>query len=262
MKMDRDRDADLINGVWEGAMADLITYRYVGCRSVMHDRHHAEGWTTMRSHLRTESSLLGATLAISMLDTAGINIDRLYHLGLTEVDIQLYEPAVDVRRLHTIGTVIREARTQVFTECRFEDADRPGRVIGAGAANWAIINATPEGFVYTDPGPGYDEGPEVRPMAAAYELEQLPGGGFVLPRLSARVGPDTLHHGPILVGLEQSALSHQLRLLKEANLVCATRSGQQVIYELDDDHVIHVVQDAMAHVVEDRGAPRSRHSHD
>ena len=43
-------------------------------------------------------------------------------------------------------------------------------------------------------------------MAAAYELEQLPGGGFVLPRLSARVGPDTLHHGPILVGLEQSAL--------------------------------------------------------
>src|SRR4051794_2588001 len=187
-------------------MTDLISYRYVGCQSVMHDRHHAEGWTTIRSHLRTESSLLGAPLAISMLDTAGINIDRIYHLGLTQVDVQLYEPGVDVRRLHTIGAVIREARTQVFTECRFEDADRPGRVIGAGAANWAIINPTPEGFVYTDPGSGYEEGPEAPAIATAFELEQMPEGGFVLPRLSARVGLDTLHHGPMLVGLEQTAL--------------------------------------------------------
>jgi len=65
-------------------------------------------------------------------------------------------------------------------------------------------------------------------------------------------------------GLEQSALSHQLRLLKEANLVFATRSGQQVIYELDDDHVIHVVQDAFAHVLEDRATQRrvASHRHD
>src|SRR3954453_6363398 len=114
--MDRDRGSDLVNGVWADSMSDLISYRYVGCQSIMHDRRHAEGWTTIRPHLRRESSLLGAPLAISMLDTAGINIDRIYHLGLTQIDVQLYEPGVDVRRLHTIGAVIREARTQVFTE--------------------------------------------------------------------------------------------------------------------------------------------------
>ncbi|HUF96812.1 MAG TPA: hypothetical protein VMM60_01710 [Ilumatobacter sp.] len=187
----------------------------------------------MRSHLRTESSALGATLAISMLDTAGINIDRIYHLGLTQVDIQLYESAVDVGRLHTIGSVLREGRTQVFTECRFEDADQPGRVIGSGSANWAVINATPEGFVYTDPGPGYEEGPEVPAMAAAYELEPLPAGGFVLPRLSARVGLETLHHGPMLVGLEQSALqivsaiTGTDRLLLQSMSVRIPRAGRR-----------------------------------
>ena len=198
--------ANSVSGVWSDSLAELVTYRYVGCQSIMHDRHHAEGWTPMRSHLRAAGSILAAPLAISMLDTAGINIDRLYHLGLTQIDVQLYDPGLDVSRLHVIGCVVREARTQVFTECRFEDADRPGRVIGAGAANWAIVGVTPDGFEYTDPGPGHDEGRDVPTMVSAFELEPLPAGGFVLPRLSPRVGTDTLHHGPILVGLEHSAL--------------------------------------------------------
>jgi acyl-coenzyme A thioesterase PaaI-like protein len=195
-----------VYGVWADTVGELVTYRYVGCQSILRDRHHADGWTTMRAHLRAPGSLLGAPLAISMLDTAGIKIDRLFHLGLTEVDVQLYEPALDVKRIHTIGTVVREGRTQLFTECRFEDADEPGRVIGAGAANWSVIEATPDGFEYLDPGPGHAEGPDVPRIAEAFELEPRPGGGFVLPSLSPRVGTDTLHHGPMLVGLEQSAL--------------------------------------------------------
>lgn len=197
---------DGVYGVWSESLAELVSYRYVGCRSVLTDRSNAEGWTTVRPHLRSHGSLFGATLAISMLDTAGIIVDRIYLLALTQVDIQLYEPGCDVRRIHTIGSVIREARTQVFTECRFEDADRPGRVIGAGAANWTVIEATQPGFEYTDPGPGFEEGPDVPSITTAYELEPLPSGGLVLPALSPRVGVGTLHHGPIVVGLEQVAL--------------------------------------------------------
>lgn len=126
MTSDRTAGPGRMHGVFTESMGHLITYAYVGCQSVMHDRDHAEGWTTMRSHLRTPGSVSGAALAISMLDTAGINIDRVYLLALTQIDIQLYEPALDVARIHTIGNVIRWARTQVFTECRFEDADRPG----------------------------------------------------------------------------------------------------------------------------------------
>ena len=43
-------------------------------------------------------------------------------------------------------------------------------------------------------------------MPAAFGLEPLPGGGFVLPALSPRVGAELLHHGPMLVGVEQSCL--------------------------------------------------------
>ena len=197
---------DRMQGVFTESMGDLVTYRYVGCQSVLHDRDHAEGWTTLRSHLRGPGSVRGTTLAISMLDTAGINVDRVYLLALTHVGIQLYDPALDVARLHTLGTVTRWARTQVFTECRFEDAERPDRVIGTGSAAWSVIEATPDGFEYTDMGSGYPDDPGTPTMTDAFGLEPVPGGGYRLLALSTRVGSEALHHGPMLAGAEQSAL--------------------------------------------------------
>ncbi len=198
--------SDTLQGAFTGSMDDLVTYRYVGCRSEITDRDHATGTTALRAHLRTSHSVSGAALAVSMLDTAGIVVDRVFILGLTEIDLQLYEPALDVPLLRTFGRVTRWARTQVFTECRFEDARRPGRVIGIGAANWSVVSSTPEGFVYTDPGPGLPEGPGTPPMLDAFELVPAAEGGFVLPALSPRVGAEILHHGPMLVGVEQSSL--------------------------------------------------------
>ena len=103
--------------------------------------------------------------------------------------------------------MVRWARTQVFTECRFEDADTPGRVLGAGAANWSVMFPTPEGFEYTDPGSGLRESPETPSMTDAFELEPGDDGAWVLPALSPRVGAEVLHHGPMLVATEQSALA-------------------------------------------------------
>src|SRR5215203_5875222 len=148
-KADRDRNADHIHGVWAEATRQLISYRYVGCQSVLHDRHHSTGHMRLRSDMRTSAGLLAAPVAIAMLDAAGNNIDRHYHLALTQIDVHLFEAAADVARLKTVSEVVREARTQWFTEARFED-DASGRVIGFGSANWSVINPTPEGFVYTD----------------------------------------------------------------------------------------------------------------
>jgi acyl-coenzyme A thioesterase PaaI-like protein len=198
--------SEKMQGAFTDSMSELVSYRYVGSQSVVRDPDHAEGHTTLRSHLLTPGSVSGAALAISMMDTAGINVDRVYLLGLTEVDLQLYEPARDVARFRTVGHVLRWARSQVFTECRFEDADQPGRVLGVGAANWSVIAPTPEGFEYTDPGAGLPESPDTPGMTSAFQLEPAPGGGWVLPALSPRVGSEVLHHGPILVGTEQSVL--------------------------------------------------------
>lgn len=52
------------------------------------------------------------------------------------------------------------------------------------------------------------------------------------------------------VGLEQSAMSHQLRVLREARLVQTERNGKQVLYRLHDHHVAHIVVDALSHVRE------------
>jgi hypothetical protein len=95
----------------------------------------------------------------------------------------------------------------VFTECRFEDDADPRRIIGIGAANWSVMGPTPTGFVYTDPGAGLPEGPDTPPMIEAFGLESHAGGRLVLPALSPRVGTEVLHHGPMLVGAEQSALA-------------------------------------------------------
>lgn len=53
-----------------------------------------------------------------------------------------------------------------------------------------------------------------------------------------------------LLGLEQSNASHQLRLLKDLRIVKNRRAGRLVFYSLDDDHVLGLLQDGLAHVRE------------
>jgi len=57
-----------------------------------------------------------------------------------------------------------------------------------------------------------------------------------------------------LVGLSESAVSHQLRLLRGLRIVRARRSGRLVFYTLDDHHVIHLFQQALRHVEEEAPA--------
>ena len=52
------------------------------------------------------------------------------------------------------------------------------------------------------------------------------------------------------VGCTQSAVSHQLRTLKQARLVKATRDGKNVIYALSDDHVYTMLAQGISHVCE------------
>lgn len=52
------------------------------------------------------------------------------------------------------------------------------------------------------------------------------------------------------VDCSQSAVSHQLRTLKQARLVRAERAGKNVIYALSDDHVYTMLAQGMTHVCE------------
>jgi acyl-coenzyme A thioesterase PaaI-like protein len=160
----------------------------------------------IRRDLRTPAGLRGAPLAIAALDTAGINIDRFHHLALTRIDVHVFDDGAGLEEVRIAGTVLREARTQVFTEATIEDGSDARRVVAFATADWAILAPTPEGFVYTDPGPGVPDTPDLPSLSDAYDAHPRAGGGFVIDGLSTRVGVDTLHHGPILVALEAAAL--------------------------------------------------------
>lgn len=53
-----------------------------------------------------------------------------------------------------------------------------------------------------------------------------------------------------LLGVSQSAVSHQLRVLKQARLVKFRREGKTVYYSLADDHVKHIFNEGLDHVLE------------
>ena len=53
------------------------------------------------------------------------------------------------------------------------------------------------------------------------------------------------------LGVEQSALSHQLKLLRTTRLVVGERQGRQVIYRLHDNHIGHIVEDTIRHAEEE-----------
>ena len=53
-----------------------------------------------------------------------------------------------------------------------------------------------------------------------------------------------------LLGMTQSAISHQLRVLKQARLVSSRRDGKTIFYALCDDHVKTIFYHAMEHVME------------
>lgn len=53
-----------------------------------------------------------------------------------------------------------------------------------------------------------------------------------------------------LLGLTQSAISHQLRILKGGKLVKFRRSGKTVYYSLSDEHVRSIINQGMEHVEE------------
>ena len=57
-----------------------------------------------------------------------------------------------------------------------------------------------------------------------------------------------------LVGTSESAVSHQLRLLRGMRLVRPRRAGRQVYYALDDQHIISLFQQGVRHILEERGA--------
>ncbi|MEW2624868.1 metalloregulator ArsR/SmtB family transcription factor [Streptomyces sp. NPDC048106] len=83
-------------------------------------------------------------------------------------------------------------------------------------------------------------------VANTLQALATPSRLLILARL--REGPLPATELAAEVGMEQSACSHQLRLLRNLGLVVGTRKGRSVVYSLYDNHVAELLDQAIYHV--------------
>jgi len=62
----------------------------------------------------------------------------------------------------------------------------------------------------------------------------------------------------LLLGVSQSAMSHQLRLLRDHRVVARRRAGRVAYYRLADGHIRHIFADGTRHALEQRSAAAAR----
>jgi DNA-binding transcriptional ArsR family regulator len=83
-------------------------------------------------------------------------------------------------------------------------------------------------------------------VAATLQALATPSRLLILARLQE--GPCAATDLAGAVGMEQSACSHQLRLLRNLGLVTGERRGRSVVYRLYDNHVAELLEQALFHV--------------
>src|SRR3954466_2771373 len=85
-----------------------------------------------------------------------------------------------------------------------------------------------------------------RTAAESIQALSAPSRLRILARL--HTGPASVNEIAAAVGMEGSAVSHQLRLLRHLGLVTGQRDGRQVVYKLYDDHVAALLERVVPHV--------------
>jgi ArsR family transcriptional regulator len=83
-------------------------------------------------------------------------------------------------------------------------------------------------------------------VAATLQALATPSRLHILARLQE--GPCSVSDLADAVGMEASACSHQLRLLRNLGLVTGERHGRSIIYALYDNHVAELLDQALFHV--------------
>jgi DNA-binding transcriptional ArsR family regulator len=83
-------------------------------------------------------------------------------------------------------------------------------------------------------------------LAETMQALSTPSRLRILGRLHA--GPCPVNELATAVGMEASAVSHQLRVLRHLGLVVGRRHGRRIVYDLHDEHVGELLEQAISHV--------------
>jgi len=86
----------------------------------------------------------------------------------------------------------------------------------------------------------------VQAVAETMQALATPSRLRILGRLHA--GACSVNELAAAVGMESSAVSHQLRVLRHLGLVVGRRDGRRIVYDLHDEHVGELLEQAIGHV--------------
>lgn len=87
---------------------------------------------------------------------------------------------------------------------------------------------------------------EIEAVCAGFKAISEPSRFKIL--LALRQGEMCVYHIVQAVGGTQSAVSHQLRILRDNRIIKARRDGQNIVYSLADAHIVAVLELACAHL--------------
>ena len=105
---------------------------------------------------------------------------------------------------------------------------------------------TDKSIVANLPIPGQANEKYIQPMADTFKVLSDPTRIRILSLLVDREMCVT--DIALALDMTHSAISHQLRLLRATNLVKFVKEGKEVIYSLDDQHVLQLFDQALDHV--------------
>ena len=86
----------------------------------------------------------------------------------------------------------------------------------------------------------------VQAVAETMQALATPSRLRILGRL--HTGACSVNELAAAVGMESSAVSHQLRVLRHLGLVVGRRDGRRIVYDLHDEHVGELLEQAIGHV--------------
>jgi acyl-coenzyme A thioesterase PaaI-like protein len=194
----------------------FVVYSHIGTSARPLTQDTAEGTLQLRDDLRLPYALLAGPLAVLVLDCASANTRALAASAPTRIDVDLWDPATDVRELRIRGRVVRHARSQIFTEARIEDAADADRVLGYAMTSFSVTGPPPASVQYGHAGV---------PVGGGARLTEVFGGrprgdgGFDIPALTPALGHGRLHSGVMQVLAEAAAIE-----------VVRRRTGRQTVW--------------------------------
>ena len=143
-------------------------------------------------------------------------------------------------------TTLRSDTGHVDASIGIATAEVTGTAVGTGVAE-----AT--GEVHSTERPAAPPAPARRPasLAAAGELlRALAAPVRIAIVLQLRESERCVHELVEALQVTQPLISQHLRVLKAAGVVAGERHGREVVYRLVDEHLAHIVMDAVAHAEE------------